>query len=155
MTTKEALERITVCANYNLKLYQTADPNNVHWYHEGTGDVRCPTRFAKPVPAPIVALEVDEKCLLCGHAMVDSNGVCIVEVHACSDESHNHWRKCGCKCRFRDPAPASTVAPQQSGDGDTINRSDAIRILQDARFSGSYDLRGLIAEMKGLPNVSK
>lgn len=41
-------ERETACANCDGKLYQTADSNNIHWYHEGTGDVRCPTRFAEP-----------------------------------------------------------------------------------------------------------
>lgn len=56
--------RKTVCGNCGVALYQTADPNNIHWYHEGTGDVRCPTRFAKPVPASAAPV-VDEDAFHC------------------------------------------------------------------------------------------
>lgn len=48
-------ERETVCGNCGVALYQVADPNNIHWYHSGTGDVRCPARFAQPVSRASVA----------------------------------------------------------------------------------------------------
>lgn len=35
--------------------------------------------------------------------------------------------------------------------GEAISRAAAIQALQDARERGTFDLRGLIAEMKGLP----
>lgn len=63
------------------------------------------------VSAPIAPV-VDHRCLLCGHASVDVDGVCMMNVPTCSDDAHD-WRRCGCKCKFR-AAPASTVAPQQS-----------------------------------------
>ena len=50
------LGRETVCGNCRHLLYQNSDPNNIHWYHVGTGDVRCPTTFAQPIPrASVVA----------------------------------------------------------------------------------------------------
>lgn len=78
-TTEAALGHETVCGNCATKLYQTADPNNVHWYHKGTGDVCCPTRFAKPVSASAVPVKCN-----CGHVGAEHGGIDLRYCNLCS-----------------------------------------------------------------------
>lgn len=75
--TKE-LERETICGNCRNLLYQNANPNNIHWYHVGTGDVRCPTTFAEPISRASVAAPQPPMCAV--HAALDRKDTLVLEV---------------------------------------------------------------------------
>lgn len=137
-TAKEALERERVCANCSGKLYQTSDPNNIHWFHNATGDVRCPTRFAKPVSAPSVAPVVDDNDRVLLEALrrvrADQDDFWtfyqadplmvkaadrieeLLRWHCTEQAMHAAWRKRAEEAEATLAAPASTVAPVERDD---------------------------------------